>query len=82
VPGREKQAIGLFDESMRCPQEKVSRKVLTYFEPLFFTTSDLEEELGFFFTTSDLEEELGFFILKGPAPEVFELMEDEKYPGS
>lgn len=66
VPGREKQAMELFDESMKYFREKVSEGVLTYFEPFFFTTSDLEEELG-------------FFILKGAAPEVFKLMEDERY---
>lgn len=40
--------------------------MLTHFEPFFFETSDLEEELG-------------FFVLKGPAPEIFRLMEDEQY---
>ena len=66
VPGREKQVFELFDESTAYFQKKVSERVLTYFEPFFFATSDLEEESG-------------FFILKGPAPEVFKLMEEEKY---
>jgi hypothetical protein len=66
VPGRERQAIELFDEASRYFKEKVEKKVLTYFEPFFLFTSDLEEESG-------------FFILKGPAPEVFKLMEEENY---
>ena len=66
VPGREKEAIDLFGEATKYYEGKVKEKVLTYFEPFFLRTSDLEEELG-------------FFIMKGPAPEVFKLMEDEKY---
>jgi hypothetical protein len=66
VPGREKEAIDLFAETAKYYEGKVKEKVLTYFEPFFLRTSDLEEELG-------------FFIMKGPAPEVFKLMEDEKY---
>ena len=66
VPGREAQALELFEESSRYFQEKLSKQVLTYFEPFFFSTTDLERETG-------------FFILKGPAPEVFKLMEEEEY---
>jgi hypothetical protein len=66
VPGRETQAIELFDEATRYYEGKVADKVLTYFEPFFFMTSDYQEETG-------------FFILKGPATEVFKLMEEEKY---
>ncbi len=66
VPGREAQALELFDEATRYFREKVSTGVLTFFEPFFFSTTDLERETG-------------FFILKGPAPEVFKLMEEEGY---
>jgi hypothetical protein len=66
VPGREAQAIELFEESTKYFLERLSKKEITYFEPFFLMTSDLEEETG-------------FFVLKGPAPEVFRLMEDEKY---
>ena len=66
VPGRETQAIELFDETTKYFEDKVAEHVLTYFEPFFFMTSDYQEEAG-------------FFILKGPAPEVFKLMEEEKY---
>lgn len=64
--GREEQAIELFQESQEYFKEKYSEKVLTYFEPFLYITSDREEETG-------------FFVLKGPAPEIFKLMEEEKY---
>ncbi len=66
VAGREEQAIQLFDDSQKYFKEKHSERVLTYFEPFFYITSDREEETG-------------FFVLKGPAPEIFKLMEEEKY---
>ncbi|HLA92461.1 MAG TPA: hypothetical protein VJO36_02855 [Actinomycetota bacterium] len=66
VPGREAQAIELFEETKKYFEDKVQQKAITYFEPFFLRTSDLEEETG-------------FFILKGPAPEIFKIMEEEKY---
>lgn len=66
VTGRETQAMELFQESTAYFQRKLSEGVITYFEPFFLKTSDLEEETG-------------FFIIKGPAPEVFRLMEEEEY---
>ncbi len=66
VPGRETQAIELFEETRRYYEEKVTKRVLTYFEPFFFMTSDVEAETG-------------FFVVKGPAPEIFKLMEEEHY---
>ncbi len=66
VPGRERQAIELFEEGMKYFSEKLSKQVITFFEPFFMFTSDLEEETG-------------FFLVKGPAPEVFKIMEDEEY---
>ncbi len=66
VPGRERQAVELFDEATTYFREKVDKKAITYFEPFFLFTSDLDEETG-------------FFVLKGPAPEIFKLMEDETY---
>lgn len=66
VPGREAQAIEMFDEVTRYFKEKLDKKILTFFEPFFLFTSDLEEESG-------------FYLLKGPAPEIFKLMEEEKY---
>lgn len=66
VPGRERQAIELFEEGMRYFRDLYAKKVLTYFEPYFLMTSDHESETG-------------FFVLKGPAPEIFKLMEEEPY---
>lgn len=66
VPGRETQAIELFEETTKYFQEKVDKKVITYFEPFFLFTSDIGQETG-------------FFIVKGPAPEIFKLAEEEKY---
>jgi hypothetical protein len=66
VPGREAQAIELFQESVTFFEEKVKAGVITYFEPFFMLTSDLEQETG-------------FFVLKGPAPAMFALMEEEPY---
>ena len=37
MPGRETQAIELFDETDEIYEEKVAQKVLTYIEPFFFT---------------------------------------------
>ena len=66
VPGREAQAIELFTEATEYFTKKVKENVLTYFEPYLFMTSDQEEETG-------------FMVMKGPAPEIFRLMEEEKY---
>jgi hypothetical protein len=66
VPGREEQAIELFKESSKFYESKVQEGVLSHFEPFFLKTSDLEEETG-------------FFILKGQAPQVFKMMEEETY---
>ena len=66
VPGRETQAMALFQESVAYFQEKVAAGDIASFEPFFFMTSDLDQELG-------------FFVVKGPAPAIFALMEDERY---
>jgi hypothetical protein len=66
VPGREQLGVDLFMEVSEYFAKKLEKGVLTYFEPFFFQTSDLEAEAG-------------FFIIKGPLPEIFGLMEDEKY---
>jgi len=66
VPGREEQGMELFDETVRYCSAKLADGTLTYFEPFFFATSDLGEESG-------------FFVLRGPAPSMFALMEEEEY---
>ena len=66
VTGREKQAMDLFQESMVYFQDKIVKNDITFFEPFFMATSDLEEELG-------------FFLVKGPAPTIFAMLEEEGY---
>ena len=66
VPGRETEAIQLFAEGDAYFKEKLSKGETTYFEPFFFSTSDLQENLG-------------FHIIKGSAPEIFKLMDEEAY---
>jgi hypothetical protein len=66
VPGREKQAMELFQETMAYMQDKLAQGEITFFEPFFMATSDLEEELG-------------FWLVKGPAPEIFKTLEEEGY---
>jgi len=66
VPGRETQALELFEEATAYFKGKVEGGAITYFEPFFMATSDFEEETG-------------FFLVKGPAPAMFALMEEEPY---
>ena len=66
VPGRETQALELFDAATAYFKGKVEMGAITYFEPFFMATSDFEEETG-------------FFLVKGPAPAMFALMEEEPY---
>lgn len=66
VPGREEQGIELWEEFVRYCSAKLTDGTLTFFEPFFFATSDLEEETG-------------FFVLRGPAPSMFAMMEEEEY---
>jgi hypothetical protein len=66
VPGREAQAIELFQESVTYFEEKLKAGSITFFEPFLMRTSDFEEETG-------------FFLVKGPAPAMFAMMEEEPY---
>ena len=66
VPGREEKAIELFTEAVEYFGAKVKKGILTYFEPFFLRTADLEEETG-------------FMIMRGPAPEVFKMIEEEPF---
>ena len=66
IPGRETQALELFEETTAYFQRKVQVGVITYFEPFFLATGDFETETG-------------FLVMKGPAPEVFKLETEEEY---
>jgi hypothetical protein len=66
IPGREVQALELFEEATAYFHRKVDEGAITFFEPFFLFTGDLETETG-------------FFLLKGPAPEIFKLEAEEEY---
>lgn len=66
VPGREQAAFDLFNEAVTYFGEKIKKGVVTFFEPFFFKTGDLETETG-------------FMVIKGPAPEIFKLIEEDKF---
>jgi hypothetical protein len=65
-PGREEQALALFDETVGYYGSLIEAGRLTSFEPFFITTSDLETELG-------------FFIAKGPVAEIFAVMDSDEH---
>jgi hypothetical protein len=66
VPGRETRALELFEEASAYFRAKLEAGAIAYFEPFFLATSDFEEETG-------------FFLIKGPAPAMFAMMEEEPY---
>ncbi len=66
VPGRETEAIELFAEGERFFRDRLSKGLITHYEPFLLGSSDLEEDAG-------------FHIIKGPAPEIFKLMEEEDF---
>lgn len=66
VPGREAQAIDLFAEGTEFFGKKMAEGVITFFEPFFFGTGDLEEWQGAFF-------------IKGPIDKVFAMIQEEGY---
>ena len=66
VPGREEQAIALFAETTDWLKEQMKTGYITYFEPFFYATGDLEADAG-------------FWIIKGERDKVWKLMEDETF---
>jgi len=66
VPGREHQAIDLFQQTMSYFTEKRTGEEISFFEPFFFLTSDLDQELG-------------FFIVKGSMLEITAITNDEAF---
>lgn len=66
VPGRELAAMELFGETMTFFRDRLERGEISFFEPFFLMTSDLDQELG-------------FFLVKGQAPAIFAMMEEEPY---
>ncbi|HEX6207918.1 MAG TPA: hypothetical protein VF058_06105 [Actinomycetota bacterium] len=66
VPGRERAGIEHFASAIEFFGKKLAEGVITFFEPYFSRTTDLEAEAG-------------FIVIKGPREKVLELMEDEEY---
>jgi hypothetical protein len=66
VPGREAQAIDLFAEGTEYFGKKLAEGAITFFEPFFFGSGDLEEWQGAFF-------------IKGPVDKVFAMIQEEGY---
>jgi len=66
VPGREHHAVDLFQQTLSYFSEKRTREEISFFEPFFFLTSDLDEELG-------------FFVVKGSMLEMTAITNDEAF---
>jgi hypothetical protein len=66
VPGREQQALDLFAEAKGWIEEQYKEGVITYFEPYFYATGDLETESG-------------FWVIKGEREKVWKWTGDERF---
>lgn len=66
VPGREEQAIALFAETTEWFTEQRTKGYITYFEPFFYATGDLEADAG-------------FWIIKGERDKVWKMVDDETF---
>ena len=66
VPGREKEALVLFQDAVVYYGKKMADGKLTYFEPFFLGTGDETYETG-------------FFVLKGPLTEIFALLDEKEF---
>ena len=66
VPGREKEAVVLFQDAVVYYGKKLADGKLTYFEPFFLNTGDQTDETG-------------FFVLKGPLTEIFALLDEKEF---
>ncbi len=66
VPGREEQAIALFAETTQWLEEQLKTGYITYFEPFFYASGDLEADAG-------------FWIIKGERDKVWNVVDDETF---
>lgn len=66
VPGREQQAIELFTETSQWLEGQFKKGFLTYYEPYFYASGDLQSEAG-------------FWIVKGERDQVWKMVEDETF---
>jgi hypothetical protein len=65
VPGREEQAIALVAETTQWFEEQLKTGYITYFEPFFYASGDLEADAGFWIIDA------GFWIIKGERDKVW-----------
>ena len=66
VPGREQRAIELFAEAKEYFEEQSRKGVITYYEPYFYGSGDLEAQAG-------------FSIIKGDRDHLWKMVEDERF---
>ncbi len=66
VPGREQRAIELFAEAKEYFEEQSRTGVITYYEPYFYGSGDLEAQAG-------------FWIIKGDRDYLWKMVEDERF---
>lgn len=66
IPGREEQALALFGDTHAYHEELKNEGKITHYE-------------SFLYGTADFSEQHGFTILKGPAQEIFAIMESDTF---
>jgi hypothetical protein len=66
VPGREEQAMALFDETVTYFGRLMEAGTITSFEPFLYSTADFEVDQG-------------FFIVKGPVAGIFETIDSDAH---
>lgn len=66
VPGREAQAIEVFNEAKLFLEEQYKKGTISHYEPYFYGSGDLETQLG-------------FWIAKGERASVWKMVEDERF---
>jgi hypothetical protein len=64
VPGKEEESIRLFGEVTQYFTEAKTRGDITFFEPFFYTTGDLQIENG-------------FFVAKGPEEKLRKFLDED-----
>ena len=66
VPDREAQAIELWTEAKLFFEERYKEGKISYYEPFFYGTGDLETQVG-------------FWIVKGDRDYLWKMVEDERF---
>lgn len=66
APGRERETLALFAETVEYLTAKRTEGLITWFEPFMFDTADYEEEAG-------------FFVIRGPAEGILRMVGEERW---